>query len=132
MGTENNSPGWVLVGTRPKEGKTLEDSDVEKMLSEAFMPERKFTLFLCGAYVNDKTGTLEEMEEGYSIIKTEMKEYQHGDYGIVSSHEEGELLFMPIELTEEDLQNVKNLEDNDAKTISRNTDTVPEEGSASA
>lgn len=119
---------WVLAGIRPKntdgpltegsvvETPKIEDAVLRTMLEEAFLPGRTFTLFLCGAFVDDKVGTLEEMELGYKMIRNGMEEYEFGDYGIVSFHEEGNLLFMPIE----DLENLEE----DAQNISGNTDNL--------
>ena len=51
---------WMLTGIKPKEGETLPEETVNKMLNEAFLEDVKYDLFLCGALV-DKQGTLEEM-----------------------------------------------------------------------
>ena len=97
---------WVLVGIRPKnEGEQIPEDVAEKMLQEAFFPEKKFQLFICGALI-EKFGTLEACEEGYYMMRKEMQDYEYGDYGIVSLHEEGNLLFMPIELSEEQIANL--------------------------
>jgi hypothetical protein len=117
---ENQSKiSWVLVGIRSKnEGEQVEKEVAEKMLSEAFLPGKIYQLFLCGALVEDKSGTLEEMENGYKILLAGMEDYEYGDYGIISTHEEGNLLFMPVELSDEEIQQI------DAQNLSGNTDTV--------
>lgn len=87
---------WILAGYRPKEqGEKIEEAQLHQMATEAFIPDKIFQLFLCGAFV-DKSGTLEEMEAGLDIIIEKMKDYHDGDYCIVSSHEKGDLLFIPI------------------------------------
>lgn len=87
---------WVLAGYRSKkQNEKIEEDQLHQMAIEAFMPNRIFQLFLCGAFVN-KSGTLEEMESGLDLIIKKMKNYHEGDYCIVSSHEKGDLLFIPI------------------------------------
>jgi hypothetical protein len=103
---------WVLFGIKPSKDEQLEEHVFQRMLSEAFIPGRMFKLYLAGAQIH-KLGSLEEMESGYDIVKKEMEEYQFGDYGIISTHEEGELLFMPIELPD------------DVKDFSGNIDSLP-------
>ena len=96
---------WVLVGVRPSSEDQLSEETAQKMLTEAFLPGRSFTLFLCGAEI-DKQGTLEEMEDGLEILMKGMEDYNHGDYCIISKHEEGNLLFMPLEPEEENAQEI--------------------------
>ena len=96
---------WVLVGVRPSTEDTISEETAQKMLTEAFLPGRSFTLFLCGAEI-DKQGTLEEMEDGLEILMKGMEDYNHGDYCIISKHEEGNLLFMPLEPEEENAQEI--------------------------
>lgn len=87
---------WVLIGTKSvNENEKLSEDQIQKMLKEAFLPEREFQLFLCGAII-DKYGTLETMETGLDLIKEKMNNYREGDYCIISSHDEGSLLFFPI------------------------------------
>ncbi len=96
---------WVLVGIRPTEGDTIPEENVQRMLAEAFLPERTFSLFLCGAEI-DKQGTLEEMEAGLDLLVQGMDDYNIGDYCIISKHEEGSLLFMPLEPEEENAKEI--------------------------
>jgi len=92
----NNTYDWVLTGTKPvKEGTVLTEDQIKEMLEVAFKEGSKFQLFLCGAMI-DRTGTLEEMEDGLKLIIAESEDYKPGDYCIISSHEYGSLLFMPI------------------------------------
>lgn len=103
---ENNisDVSWVLVGVRPRNEEKLEEEVLQKLMVESFQPERKYTLFLCGTQM-DKSGTLDEMEEGFRMIKTNLEEYKDGDYCIISEHEEADLLFLPT-YVEEDAQDV--------------------------
>jgi len=91
---------WVLVGVRPKGDEPLQQATFEKILEESFQENRTYSLFLCGTEV-EKTGTLEEMEEGYKMIKDGVKDYSEGDYCIISRHDEGDLLFVPAFFDEE-------------------------------
>ena len=102
---KQSNVSWVLVGVKPTGEEQLEEKVLHKMNMEAFMPDRTYKLFLCGIEV-DKTGTLVEMEEGYELLKKNLEEYNDGDYCIISSHEEGSLLFLPIEIKEEDAKNL--------------------------
>lgn len=87
---------WVLIGYKSKtEDEKLTDEDLEKLTQEAFISGKVFQLYLCGAFV-DKSGTLEQMEEGLDLILGKMTDYHEGDYCIVSDHENGNLLFLPI------------------------------------
>lgn len=87
---------WALSGYRTAtEGEKLEDDVIEKMITEAFLPGKNYELFLCGALVG-KSGTLEEMEDGLDLIISSMEDYTPGDYCIISNHESGKLLFLPI------------------------------------
>ena len=103
---------WVLVGVRPRTEEQLPEEVLQKLMVESFMDDRIYKLFLCGTEI-DKTGNLDEMEEGYKLLRKSMDEYKDGDYCIISSHDEADLLFLPTEL-----------EENDAKEISGNTDSV--------
>jgi hypothetical protein len=94
---------WVLVGVRPRTEQPLEEAVLHKILQESFEENRTYTLFLCGTEV-DKSGTLDEMEEGFRKIKDGVEEYSEGDYCIISKHEEGDLLFMPAIIEEDDLK----------------------------
>ena len=104
---------WVLVGVRPNTSEPASEETVQKMLMEAFLPGKIYKLFLCGVEV-DKEGNLEEMEEGFLMLKSKMEEYNDGDYCIISQHEEGNLLFLPTII------------DDDVKDFSGNIDTVQE------
>lgn len=107
MEKQNNVPvstvSWALVGVRPHEEGSLPDEIVHKMTMEAFLEGKIYKLFLCGTEV-DKTGTLAEMEEGYLLLKKNMEEYRDGDYCIISSHDEGSLLFLPTQIDETDVK----------------------------
>jgi hypothetical protein len=94
---ENQSKvGWALAGVRTQE--EISQEEISKLLTESFLPEKKFTLFLCGEELPEKTGTLEEMEVGLSVLKAGMEDYEVGDYAIISRHDEVDLLFVPVEL----------------------------------
>jgi len=112
---------WALVGVKPK-GEKISEEDMEKMLLEAFLPEKKFIPFICGAAVESRTGTLEEMENGYNLLKigSEDYEYQEGDFCIISEQSEGSLLFVPVEIEE------------NVKDVSGNTSDTQEESSSSS
>lgn len=86
---------WALVGIRCPGEEKPDEQEVQKMLEESFLPGKLFQLFLCGAEV-DKSGTLEEMEDGLDLIIEKMTDYHEDDYGIISLHEKGSLLFLPI------------------------------------
>lgn len=104
-----NNYDWVLAGTRPTDDKTpLTEEQIKEMLEEAFLPDRTFQLFLCGAFV-DRHGSLEELEEGLELIIKDADDYSPGDYCIVSKHTHGNLLFMPMkpEQTETLLNNIE-------------------------
>lgn len=101
---------WMLTGIRPKEGETLPEETVNRMLNEAFLDGVKYDLFLCGGLV-DKQGTLEEMEDGLELVASDMDEYQVGDYGIISNHSEGSLLFFPVDIRVEDSPIIETEED---------------------
>lgn len=95
---ENSKISWALIGTRSKTtGKQLSHEQVESMMSEAFSEGRIFKLFLCGEVIN-KEGSLKEMEEGYTLVKTSMSSYEEGNYCIISEHEDGDLLLIPVEV----------------------------------
>jgi hypothetical protein len=94
---------WVLVGVRPRTEQPLEEVVLNKILQESFEENRIYNLFLCGTEV-DKTGTLDEMEEGFRMIKNGVEDYSEGDYCIISKHDEGDLLFMPAIIEEGDLK----------------------------
>jgi hypothetical protein len=109
---------WTLVGVRPTEGSPdgkLEEETIQKMLNEAFEDGKTYDLFLCGEVVQDKKAALPEMEDGYFMLKAGMPELEYGDYGIISSHEEGDLLFVATELDEETISQIN------AQDISGNT-----------
>lgn len=99
--TNESKVSWILASVRSAE--TIEENELQKMLLEAFLPEKKYKLFLCGEVIEGKEGNLVEMEQGFILISTSMKDYSHGDYGIISVHEFGELLFIPMILTDEQL-----------------------------
>ena len=106
--------GWVLLGTSTDNPDTkLTDEQVSKMLHEAFEENRVYELFLCGAYV-DQRGTLAELEIAYKLISEKMEELGPTDFGIVSIHDEGRLLFIPSKIAESD----------EVEELSGNTDTV--------
>ncbi len=88
---------WVLVGVRPRTEDKIEEEVLQRLLVESFQDDRTYKLFLCGAEI-DKTGNLDEMEEGFNLLRKNMKEYKDGDYCIISTHDEADLLFMPTEL----------------------------------
>lgn len=114
--------GWVMVGLRPiKPGTPVTEEMVQKMLMEAFLPDKVYKLFLIGEIIEDRSGTLKEMEDGYYILRAGMPDYQNGDYCIISSHEEGNLLFMPIESNNELLQNAQNISGNSDSVWSAST-----------
>lgn len=101
---------WVLVGVRPSNPDTpISQEQSQKMLMEAFLPEKLYKLFLCGQEVPDKPATLKEMEDGYFLIRAGLPDYEIGDYCIISSHEEGNLLFAPIEANELDTSNAQDI-----------------------
>ena len=101
---ENQSKvGWALAGVRTDKEMTKEE--ISKLLNESFLPEKKFTLFLCGEEMPDKTGTLDQMEEGLDLLKAGMEDYEVGDYAIISKHEEADLLFVPVELDQTEQEN---------------------------
>ena len=106
-----SSVSWALVGVRPFGEEPLSDAVVHKMLMEAFLEGKTYKLFLCGTEV-DKTGTLVEMEEGYLLLKKNMEEYNDGDYCIISSHDEGSLLFLPTQIEESDVKDLSGNIDN--------------------
>ena len=101
---EISTVNWVLSGVKPPDGKLEIMDDVLQMITlEAFMPEKKYDLYLCGEVIPDKTGTLQEMEDAYKLLKSELKEYEFGDFGIVYTHDAGNLLFFPIDTDDENL-----------------------------
>ena len=105
---------WALVGYKTdKEGEKLDDMVVDGMLKEAFLPDSQFKLFLYGAFVN-KNGTLEEMENGLEMME-KLPNFNRSDYGIISEHTGGYLLFLPVKL-----------ENNENAEISGNTDSIQE------
>ena len=109
MENKSSDVAWALIGVSPSaQGSKIEEETMVKMMEEAFQEGRKFTLFLCGHVIEEKKATLAEMEEGYNLIRNEMEDYEYGDYGIISVHEEGNLLFFPIEPFE-DKENAKDL-----------------------
>jgi hypothetical protein len=90
---------WVLVGVRANNETPVTEEQMTKMVNEAFIEGKRYTLFLCGEEV-DKSGDLKEMEDGYYLLKAGMKDYKDGDYCIISTHPEGSLLFLPKEIEE--------------------------------
>ena len=117
---ENQSDiNWILVAIKSFLDRELTIEESQEMLSEAFLEDKTYKLLLCGTVINDKDGDLEEMEKGYKMIKDSVEEYTYGDYGIISTHKNGELLFMPMEFTEEEISNIDNAQD-----ISRNIDNL--------
>ena len=97
---EKSEISWALVGSKSKLDNELTEDHIQKMLAEAFLLEKNYQLFLYGIPI-EKTGSLEEMEEGYQLMKTETEKLEIGEYGIISDHEEGNLLFIAIEINEE-------------------------------
>jgi hypothetical protein len=106
MEKQNNvsDVSWVLVGVRPRTEEKLEEEVLQKLMVESFQNERSYGLFLCGVQV-DKKGSLDEMEEGFRMIKQNLEEYKDGDYCIISEHEEADLLFLPT-IIEENAQDI--------------------------
>lgn len=102
---------WVLVGVRPRTEEKIEEEVLQRLMVESFQVEKKYALFLCGTQM-DKIGSLDEMEEGFRMIKANLEEYKDGDYCIISEHEEADLLFLPTYIEE------------DAQDLSRNIDSV--------
>lgn len=94
---KQSSISWILVGVKPKDKLDIDNESLSKLLRDSFNLDSIFTLFLCGTEV-DKTGNLVEMEDGYEMIKTSLKEYVEGDYCIIAKHTEADLLFMPTEI----------------------------------
>lgn len=101
METKNISDiNWVLVGMRPNKEENPTEEMMSTILDDAFKPEATYSLFLCGAEI-DKTGTLEELEQGFRMILDGFEEYNEGDYCIIHKHEEADLLFMPVLASDE-------------------------------
>lgn len=109
--SEESDVSWVLVGVRPRDEEKLPEETLQRMMEDSFSEGKVYKLFLCGVEV-DKEGTLDEMEEGFKMVKKNMDEYNDGDYCIISRHEEGDLLFLPVIL------------EDDAKEVSGNTDSL--------
>lgn len=111
-----NKLSWVLVGIRPKnEGEKLPEETVERMLHDSFSEGVEYDLFLCGEVVQDKKAPLGEMESGYYMLKAGMPDLAYGDYGIIASHEEGDMLFVAMEMDPETISTIN------AQDISGNT-----------
>ena len=104
---------WVLVGVRPRTEEKLPEEVLQKLMVESFMDDRIYKLFLCGTEI-DKSGNLDEMEEGYKLLRKSMEEYKDGDYCIISRHDEADLLFLPTEIDGDD----------DVKEIGGDTDSL--------
>ena len=101
---KTNKISWVLIGVRPKSDEKIEEKVLQKILNEAFDEERVYHLFLCGNEI-DKTGSLEEMEEGFKTVSSQVDDYKEGDYCIISKHEDGDLLFLPT-IIENDVKKI--------------------------
>lgn len=91
---ENKSKySWVLVGFRTTTGEKLPEEKIQNFVKQSFDRDN-FQLFLCGALV-DKYGSLVDMENGLDLILNQMKDYHDGDYCIISTTEDCDLLFCP-------------------------------------
>jgi len=92
-----NKYDWALVGSQSNTEEPLNEDQITSMLDVAFLPEKTFQLFLCGAVI-DRFGTLEEMEDGLDLIIEQSEDYGLGDYCIISKHDIGNLLFIPLKI----------------------------------
>lgn len=103
--TNRTNISWVLVGVRPRNEEKLEENVLQRLLEETFKEGKMYTLFLCGTEI-DKTGTLEEMEEGFETVSSQLEEYKEGDYCIISKHDEADLLFLPTIIKDDDVEEI--------------------------
>jgi hypothetical protein len=95
-----NEVSWALVATKLKDEyleKYNEEVLEQKMLQEAFQPGRFFKSMICGEEI-EKYGILEDMERVYCMMKEGVEDLEAGDFCIISVHEEGQLLFIPVEV----------------------------------
>ena len=110
--TQTDGISWALVATKINKThleKYPEDALEQKMLQEAFQPGRFFKSMLCGEEV-EKYGVLEDMEKAYSILRENVDDFEVGDFCIISTHEEGQLLFLPVEVDMEEAKPLNNEE----------------------
>jgi predicted DNA-binding protein len=90
---------WALIGVRSHGEAQLTEEEANEMLKKSFGENASFSLFLCGKEV-DEEGSLEDMENGFKLLRENMEDYKHGDYAIISKHELADLLFMPVDSKE--------------------------------
>ena len=97
----NQKIGWALVGY--KSNLKLEDSSklLEMLADEAFK-EDKFILALQGNIQEHMISDISTIEQGYLLSRSTIKDFKPGDYGAIARIQDHELLFLPIELENED------------------------------
>ena len=95
--TMESSLGWALAGIKVKTGEEFLDEELsQQLLIESFKDDAVYKVFLCGAVI-EKTGSLQEMEDAYHLLKAGMEDFDHSDFAIIVEHDEADLLFIPIE-----------------------------------
>ena len=91
------SLGWALAGIKVKTGEEFIDEEIsQQLLVESFKDDTVYKVFLCGAVI-EKTGTLQEMEDAYYLLRADMEDFDHSDFAIIAEHDDADLLFIPIE-----------------------------------
>jgi hypothetical protein len=91
---------WALAASKIKDSyleKFSEEILIQKMLQEAFDPGKFYKSMICGEEI-EKYGVLEDMERVFTMMKEGVEDFQEGDFCIISTHEEGQLLFLPVEV----------------------------------
>ena len=101
---EVSNISWVITGVRTED--KISEERLQELMVEAFLPDRIYHLFLCGSEL-EKEGTLVEMEEGFLMIKSQVEEYNEGDYCIISKHEGADLLFLPVIMDDENAEDFR-------------------------
>jgi hypothetical protein len=106
---EGSDISWILIATQintdSAEKYPLEIL-TQKMMQEAFQPGKFFKSLICGEEI-EKYGILDDMEKAFTMMSQGVEEFQEGDFCIISSHDEGRLVFLPIILDMDEVEEVK-------------------------
>lgn len=106
---QGSNISWVLIATQiNKESADKYPLEIltQKMIQEAFQPGKFFKSLLCGEEI-EKYGILDDMEKAFTIMSQGVEDFQEGDFCIISTHEEGRLVFLPIILNMNEVEEVK-------------------------
>lgn len=106
---EGSNISWVLIASQMNKESTDKyplEILTQKMMQEAFRPGKFFKSLICGEEI-EKYGILDDMEKAFAMMSQGVEEFQEGDFCIISSHDEGRLVFLPIILNMDEVEEVK-------------------------